>query len=156
MHRSRKKQETSPLAACLPGLIDAKGWRKKLDKYRIFQCWDEVMEPEVVHHVRPRRVAGSVLWLEVENSAWMQLMHYRKPELLVRINRCGHSFSDLRFMVAERAFSPDKKTSLDEHLKPLPPEQIERFSNMVAAIENESMRAMLTRLWLASQSSRQG
>lgn len=67
-------------------LIGKNGWEKQLDLYSIFRRWAELVPEEIAEHCWPGRIDRDVLWLEVENSAWMTELQYQRYELLEKVN----------------------------------------------------------------------
>ena len=87
---AEKGQETAGSGAdMLPQLIARRGWETQLDLHSVFPNWREIVDPETAGHCRPLKIRRGVLWLEVENSAWLQQLQL--PEAPSSGNHQRHS-----------------------------------------------------------------
>ena len=156
MDDSIRSRKTDRLSATLPGLMRDKGWGEKLDQHRVFVDWEDLVDETTAVHCRPLKVVKDVLWLEVDNSSWMQQFQYQKFFLLETLNnylKIAH-FSDIRFVVEEKKkeAAPKKEQSI-RFVAPAP-EKVERFKKQISFIEDEPTRESLLRLWYLSQACR--
>ncbi|HEX5067857.1 MAG TPA: DUF721 domain-containing protein [Myxococcota bacterium] len=53
----------------------------------IAERWERWVGPEVARRCRPTALRGEVLELEVESSAWCQVLQMRRPEMLAALRR---------------------------------------------------------------------
>ncbi len=133
-----------------------KGWEHKLDQHRVFVDWQELVDDLTAAHSRPLKVVKDVLWVEVDNSSWMQQLQYQKFYLLETLN--GYLkisfFSDIRFVVeGEKRETVAKKEPKIRFVPPSPAE-VERFKKQINSIEDEKIKESLMRLWYLSQACR--
>ncbi len=147
-----KKDKTSDLSGLLPSMVRRKGWEKQLDLHRIFPQWKELVNEDFAAHSSPLKIERDVLWLEVENSAWLQQLQYGKYELLEDLNdffRQGH-LQDIRMVLPAKkdklSFDPDKKGPTVVLDRPSP-EKIAAFQKQVDAIGDEKCREALMQYW---------
>jgi predicted nucleic acid-binding Zn ribbon protein len=149
-----KRKQPTNLTGTLPEIMRDKGWERKLDQHRVFVDWERLVDNEVALRARPLKVVRDVLWLEVENSAWMQQLQFRKIELLETMNEYLQlsRFSDLKFCVEEKKKATRKEKEHKVRFVPPPLEQIEKFEKQVSFIEDERTRDALIRFWYLSQS----
>jgi len=150
--------KTDKLSASLPEIMRDKGWERKLDQHRVFIDWQSLVDETTAAHSRPLKVVKDVLWLEVENSSWMQQLQYQKFFLLQTLNEYLKisRFSDIRFVVEEK-----KKEAVvikEKSIRFVPPStaDVERFKEQISFIEDEQIRESLMRLWYLSQACRKG
>ena len=148
--------KTDKLSASLPEIMRDKGWERKLDQHRVFIDWQSLVDETTAAHSRPLKVVKDVLWLEVENSSWMQQLQYQKFFLLQTLNEYLKisRFSDIRFVVEEK-----KKEAVvikEKSIRFVPPStaDVERFKEQISFIEDEQIRESLMRLWYLSQACR--
>lgn len=144
------------LATVLPAIMRDKGWEQKLDQHRIFLEWQDIVDEETAAHSRPLRVVKNVLWLEVENSSWMQQLQYQKFFLLETLNEylnIAH-YSDIRFSVEEKQKESVKKEEKAIRFIPPSPEKVEQFTQQISSIEDENIKESLMRLWYLAQACR--
>ncbi len=151
--RSRK---TDKLSAALPGIMKDKGWECKLDQHRVFVDWKHLVDETMAAYCRPLKVVKDVLWLEVDNSSWMQQFQYQKFFLLETLNNYLKisRFSDIRFVVEEKKKEAPAKKEQSIRFVPPSPEKVERFKAQISFIEDEPTRDSLLRLWYLSQACR--
>jgi hypothetical protein len=153
MRKRTYQYRDQSLEATFAGIIRDNDWEQKYDQYRVFAKWRELVGADTAAHTRPFKVVKDVLWLEVDNSAWMQQLQFQKIVLLDTLNeslRVSY-FSDIRFTVKKQAAREE-----GDHDKPLrrtPPSaiEIEQFEKQVAFIEDDDVREALTRYWYISR-----
>ena len=140
----------------LADLIRHKGWREKLEMHSIFPKWERVVAEHVAECARPLKIVKEVLWIEVENSTWMQQLQYEKFQILDEINRTlkYSRIRDIRFTL------PTEKGAEDEYKLPhvffesVDPSEVKRFEEQVSVIEDEPTREAMIRLWYLSRACR--
>jgi hypothetical protein len=142
------------MAELLPGLVHDKGWEKQLDLHTIFLEWQKRATEEVAEHAQPLKIERGVLWLEVENSSWMQQLQYQKLELLDRLNgflRVAR-LKDIR-MVLPKGGSKQPVAPKDAGISFVRPskEKIAAFQKQVECITDEKCREALMQFWYLSQ-----
>lgn len=151
-HRAKYKR-SGGLAGTLPGLIQEKNWERKFDQHRVFPDWQKLVDKDMAAHARPLKVVKDVLWLEVDNSAWMQQLQFQKIWLLETLNAYlkVSRFSDIRFAVRER--EPEHKKPEEKRVRFVspPPAEVEAFERQISFIEDEAVRDSLMRLWYLSR-----
>ncbi len=156
MDDSIRSRKTDRLSVTLPGLMRDKGWEEKLDQHRVFIDWEALVDQTTAAHCRPLKVVKDVLWLEVDNSSWMQQFQYQKFFLLETLNnylKRAH-FSDIRFVVEEKKKEAAPKQEQSIRFVAPSPEKVERFKKQISFIADEPIRESLLRLWYLSQACR--
>ncbi len=144
------------LAATFAGIIRDKDWEKKFDQHRVFLKWADIVDPETAACSRPLKVAGDVLWVGVDNSAWAQQLQFKKLQLLEDLNdflRVSY-FADIRFTVGQGG--EPAKADRQERPRMVPPsaEEIEKFEKQVEFIKDDNIREAMIRLWYVSRAVR--
>ncbi|MGH3665022.1 MAG: DUF721 domain-containing protein [Egibacteraceae bacterium] len=84
--RSDRGGEPAPLAALLASVRARRGWDRRLRGARVFEHWPAIAGEELARHVEPVRLAGGVLVLRAESSAWATQVRYLSAELVRRAN----------------------------------------------------------------------
>ena len=89
------------ISQLLDKLIKQKNWSKKIKQHTVFELWPEVVGQDIAQRTCPYVIRGSILWIRVSDSVWMQQLHLQKPLILEKINGRlkGAVISDLRFQV---------------------------------------------------------
>ena len=152
MDRRTKDNKQQAMAAILPGIIRDRGWEVQLDMHSIFISWRQVVDDDTAAHGRPLKISAGVLWVEVENSAWLQQIQFRKTMLLESINRTltQSKIKNIRFVLPRDDDKPKQPESRIKFVPP-PPEEVRRFEEHVAFIADQEAREALVRLWYLSK-----
>lgn len=148
----KKKNSSVNVATLLPKLVRSKGWEKQLDLHSIFPEWENLANEDFVAHARPLKIERNVLWLEVENSSWLQQFQYGKYELLGDLNGFLRlsQLKDIKMVLPSRkdklSFDPDKKGPPVRFERPSS-EKIAAFQEQVNCIDDEDCREALMQFW---------
>lgn len=134
-------------------LFRKKQWDKRLGLHAIFLDWPQVVGPEIAERTKPLVIRGTVLWIAVSDSVWMQQLHLQKQALLEQINanvRGSEKISDIRFQIdvalGEEKVTMDSPPSVDFS----PPADLEAqksFERLIAAIGDAELQTRLLTLW---------
>jgi len=149
-----KRDNQNSLAGLLPELVDEKGWAKQLDLHSIFPKWPELVGEELAAYARPLKVERAVLWLEVENSAWLQQFQYEKMELLEVLNRHLrlNRLTDIKMILPKGKSERDAQAEENRVTFVAPSRQsIVDFEKLIESINDEKCRDSLMRFWYLSQ-----
>ncbi len=155
MRDEQRKNAKKLLAAILPRVMKDNGWEARLEMHSIFPDWEKVVDETTATYAQPLKIVKETLWIEVENSAWMQQFQYQKIMLLKTIN--GHlknsKIKDIRFVLPHES----RKAKVEEpKLKFVAPprDEVEKFEEQSSFIEDEASREALVRLWYLSKACR--
>ena len=88
--------------ALFADLFKKRQWDKRLALHAVFRNWPQVVGPEIAERTAPQVIRGTVLWIAVSDSVWMQQLHLQKQALLEQINanvRGSEKISDIRFQI---------------------------------------------------------
>ncbi len=153
----RKNPKENKISRLLPGLVQDKGWERQLDLHSIFPRWQELVGEEVHRHAQPLKIEKDVLWMEVENSSWLQQLQYQKLELLDILNSCFRlaRLRDIKMILPKGSAGKNDKpkkqeASTIEFIKPSD-EKIAAFQRQVACIGDEQCREALMQFWYLAQ-----
>jgi hypothetical protein len=152
-----KKSRKQPTAAeILPHLIRESGWEIQLDLHSVFADWRKIAAPEIADHCRPVKIRRGVLWLEVENSAWLQQLRFQKHQLLEAVNATlkHSSFQDIKLILPEKNTQKNQEKSSGLCFVSPPPEAVAAFERQIAFIDDEKCREALLRFWYLAQACR--
>jgi predicted nucleic acid-binding Zn ribbon protein len=145
------------LAALLPQITHEQGWQKQLDSHRLFLRWDTLVDPTTRTHAQPVKIENSVLWLEVDNSAWMQQFQFQKIPLLETLNAALSlsRLTDIRFILSD--CHGDRKPMVPKVSFIHPdPADCDVFYEQISSIEDDTIRDALMSLWYQSHSCQRG
>ena len=74
------------LSALLEQTLSRFGLDRRLDDYRVWQAWDEVVGRTISRNAQPVRLDGTRLIVTVRSSTWLQELSLLQRELVSRIN----------------------------------------------------------------------
>jgi len=148
MAASRKKS-TPALTGVLPGVVRDHGWDKQLDLHSTFPRWRELLGDDVADHSKPLKVERGVLWIEVENSSWLQQIQYMKLELLELLNEALRltRYKDLKMVLPKGAWQPEADEGPRMSFVRPSEEAVEAFREQVQCIADEGCREALMQFW---------
>jgi hypothetical protein len=150
----RKRKKYYQLADVLPEVSRHQGWNVKLDMHSFFPKWQDIVGEEVAGCSKPLKIVKDTLWLEVENSTWMQQLQFEKLRILEAINVTLKisRIRDIRF-VLPRDHEDGGKERIPV-LRYIPPdtEELQEFEKQASIIEDEASRNALVRLWYLAKS----
>ena len=154
-----KNDQQNSISAVLPWLTRDMGWDKQLDQHSIFIKWEDIVDEDFREHSQPQKIERGILWLEVENSSWLQQFQYAKMELMESLNRCLKLTS-----IHEIKMVLPKDDIFKKHIQPGPrvsfvrpeAEKVTAFQKQVECIPDEKCREALMQFWyLASACKRE-
>ena len=134
-------------------LFKKRQWDKRLALHAVFKNWPQVVGPEIAERTEPQVIRGTVLWIAVSDSVWMQQLHLQKQALLEQINanvRGSEKISDIRFQIdavlgEEKVVAESPKPVAAP--QPIDSEKQKGFEGMIAAIGDGELRTRLLALW---------
>lgn len=139
----------------MPDVVRHHGWEMKLDMHSFFPKWNKVVGKQVSECSRPLKIVKNILWLEVENSAWMQQLQFEKAQILEDINKTLKisRIRDIKFILPDES---DKVEPQEQKLTFVSPDPLDlhAFEKQAAIIEDEEARDALVRLWYLSKACR--
>jgi predicted nucleic acid-binding Zn ribbon protein len=141
------------LETLLPQLSQQHGWEEQLDLHSIFVHWHELVDGETAKHCQPLKIVKKVLWLEVENSAWLQQLQFQTVVLLDIFNKSlrRSRLKGLRFVVAEKEKQEEEKEEPSLRYVQPPARDIAAFEKQAGSIPDKDVRDALVRFWYLSQ-----
>lgn len=149
-------QKTTKIDSLLADLFRKKQWDKRLGLHAVFEKWPEIVGGEIAWRAQPHLIRGTVLWVTVSDSVWMQQLHLQKVQLLANINRSlpgDEKISDLRFQLdarLDRERQEEEKAPEPQPPKPIDPEEKRAFERLLSGIPEEETRKRLLSLWIKS------
>ncbi len=74
----------------------------KYQQYRaLLQCWETVIEAQIVQQTRPLYIQRQVLWVATSSAVWAQQLSLQRPTLLQQLNaHLREPLVDIRFSSA--------------------------------------------------------
>jgi hypothetical protein len=142
-----KKNELSFLGDSLPAIYATKRWKHQWRLFRLVQDWPTIIGTEVARLTAPAFFRQDVLWIFVQDSAWMQHMQFIKLDLMARVNKImtEQPVTDIRWLLQPEILPVPERHTPAPH--PVDPEQEQLFHVMTEGIDNQECRQALQRLW---------
>lgn len=81
-----KRSRPTRLSSLLEQTLSRFGLDRRLDDYRVWQAWDEVVGRTISRNAQPVRLDGARLVVAVKSSTWLQELSLLQRELIVRLN----------------------------------------------------------------------
>jgi hypothetical protein len=136
----------------LPDVLRDRGWQTQVELHTIFPNWSKVVDETTAAHAQPLKIVKGTLWVEVENSAWLQQFQFQKKFLLKSINGFlrGVEIRDIRFVLPQIEPEPEVAEPQIRFVAP-PPDKLQLFEEQVAFIEDKETREALIRFWYLSK-----
>lgn len=143
-----EKGDLLPLHAIFPQVYALKQWTTPWRLVRLIQDWPAVVGTEVARLTAPAFFRRDVLWIYVQDSAWMHHFQFVKTDLLARINQylSDTPISDLRWQLqSEQPAVPQSAPS--QPCRNIDQDRERDFQQLSASIANPECREALRRLW---------
>lgn len=154
----RKKTKKNNLAEILPAISRDNGWEKQLDLHAIFPNWEKLVGGEIAEHTQPLKIERGVLWIEVDNSSWLQQLQYEKLGLLDNLNNFLQltTLKDIKMILPKGEWRAAKPPAKVTFVRP-DAKKVAEFERQVACIADEKCREALMQFWyLAEACKRDG
>lgn len=146
-------KEITRVGHLLTAISREKNWTDRLGLHVVFLCWNDAVGGDVARRAQPQVIRGTVLWVNVTDSVWMQQLHLEKATLLDRLNRriCGaKKLTDIRFRLAgsrERTVDGGPLPTPRPPKRPPDPQKAREFEELLESLGDEEAKEVLRRFW---------
>jgi hypothetical protein len=121
----------------------------KLDGYRIWPLWHEMVGEQIARRAQPERIRNRVLFIRVASSTWMQQLQTMKPVLLEKIHKITRqsSIEDIRFSLGEvtapspTAVEPLAAKQAEVMLKP-------EMEDQIGSVQDAELRELIRNIMM--------
>jgi hypothetical protein len=146
-----RQSEIGPadIKGLLARVIGKKKWQRRMELHGVFRHWNEVVGPDISMRAQPAYLRGTVLWVEVSDSIWMQQLHLQKLLLLDLITRRlgTDGITDIRFRLNCKLGCATKAAPAPRQVRPVDPRKLAEFEQHLALLRDEEVKNSLRRLW---------
>ena len=106
----RSTSRPTEVGKLVGGVLRKAGLADGLEKASASMQWPERVGRAIAAVTRVRSVSGSTVFVEVQSSAWLQELTFRKVEILERMNEghAGRPFERIVFLLAEDGVEGEK------------------------------------------------
>jgi hypothetical protein len=141
------KGDLVALGNLFSGVYSAKKWTSQWRLFRLVRDWPAIVGVEVARLTSPAFFRREILWIHVQDSAWMHHLQFVKTDLLTRINRSldEQPIADIRWQLQTQPPSQPERYLAPPHA--VDGEQEQSFCRMTESIANQECREALQRLW---------
>lgn len=151
-----KKKKYAKVSGFLPELVRHKGWQVKLEQHSFFPVWEDVVGEDLARCSRPVKVVKNVLWLEVDNSTWMQQLQFDKMRILEAVNSTlsKSRIKDIKFTLPTKEAQDLEQKSTELTFVAPDQQELKKFEQQVGCIKDDAARESLVRLWYLTKACR--
>ena len=153
MAKAKKPENIGDL---LGGLFRQRNWQGRLGMPALFSFWDEAVGEGIALRAQPDLIRGTVLWLRVSDSIWMQQLHLSKNLIMEKVNtRLGESkITDIRFRIDPTLGKPKPPPEPEPPPLPVDQDRLRQAEEMFAALPDKELQKTLRRLWIKTETRR--
>ena len=129
----------------ITALAKQPGWTQYQRYYRLYQYWNEMVDPKIVFHTRPLYIRRDLLWVATSSAVWAQNLSLQRNLFLKNINAQfpEEPLVDIRFSSAEwhnsrlvaDTFVESSHPSKIDFLAPSPQTASDNFTTPVTALQ---------------------
>ncbi|MGI6657164.1 MAG: DUF721 domain-containing protein [Desulfobulbus sp.] len=133
----------------LPALYSRRQWTQPERIGKLTRDWPAIVGEQVAKLTEPAFFRHDVLWIHVQDAAWMHHLQFVKLEWLERINRAlaDEPVRDLRWRLAPQPPPFESRARAPVHSRPIDPAREQAFFAQTEAITDPDCREALRRLW---------
>lgn len=146
--RKRNKNWT-PIRSVIENSLVKMGFKKRVDQYKLWESWDNIVGPAVSRNARPSRWQGNQLVITVRHSSWVQELSYLKSNLINMIKEKipEINITKIRFEVGDITDKTcEKNTGSGDTKRGLPNGAEDFIAEVSGEIKDEETRKVIRRL----------
>ncbi len=149
-------QGMEDVGSLLAGLFRRRNWQRRLGLHALFSFWDEVVGEELARRAQPDLIRGTVLWVRVSDSVWMQQLSLTRTVLVAKLNErlTGDQLTDIRFRIDAALGRPAPEPPPREPAPLVDQARLRQAEALFASLADDQLRATLRRLWLKTETRR--
>ncbi len=134
---------------CLQALYSSKKWQGQWELFLLVREWPQIVGDPLGKVTRPAYFRHDVLWVFVENSAWMQHVQLLKPSILEQVNQAlpQRQIADLRWLLQSVVAQSPELTDPVRVPEELDPRRQTQIKEMTSTVDDTECRDALYRLW---------
>jgi len=103
-------KKLEPIGAILNRFLAESGLEDQIQTANMLQLWAKTVGPAAASHTRALTIKEGTLYVEVDNSAWLQQLTYLKKCYIEKLNEQAGSRSirNIHFKMANQELKPNK------------------------------------------------
>lgn len=131
--RRHRMQNPAAAGSVLDSLTRKMGVHERLEPYRAWKVWAEVVGPQTAQHAQPFRLRAGVLEVRVDHPVWMQQLQLLKPRILERLNRAiaPGVLADIHLRHGQPELPVSRVPPAEEKRVPLTAEEMEELNRFL-------------------------
>jgi predicted nucleic acid-binding Zn ribbon protein len=79
--------EIKDLASVLKSIVSDLNIEGELDKYKIFNHWEEIVGKEIAKNAKPQRIADKTLYVVSISPIWANELNMMSQSIIAKINK---------------------------------------------------------------------
>jgi predicted nucleic acid-binding Zn ribbon protein len=97
----KPRSDPQDIASVIKRFVSDSEMASKLQKYSIFNHWDEIVGEGIGSRTKPEKISRDTLYISVTNSTWANELRMMSAQLLFKINNFigTEAIKELRFKV---------------------------------------------------------
>jgi hypothetical protein len=132
-----------------------------LEGAAIWRVWDEAVGPQISARAQPLSFQAGLLWVVVQNAAWMQELQFQAETLMDALNRNVGSAMVREIRFRQGRFSPRKTNTPPAEpdlleSSPPPPETVDSVREYARRIQDPELREIAERIGLRAAARNPG
>lgn len=157
--RKRSSRRRASAGELVGELLDRHGASRELREHRIVARWPELVGERVASRTTPDGLAKGILWVRVQNSAWLHELSFLRADIAERVNQALGDpplVTEVRFhMGGRRAVAADDALAPTVAIRrappterPLPPpatgDRLAAIEAETAGVADDELRRLIT------------
>ncbi len=131
----------------------ANNWKSQWELFSLNDRWHEIVGGEIATVTRPAFFRKNVLYIYVENSSWMQQVHFLRLELQAKINKEleDKQIDDIRWLLKPREPEERKANTTPPVVRSVDQVSCQHMKQLMEYIQDEECMKALYKLWHSSK-----
>ncbi len=146
------KKQPDHIGFVLGEVVGQKKWASRFELHSVFAFWEEIVGSDIAAQAKPFKMHGTVLWVEVAESVWLQQLQFLKMAFIENINArfADVGLTDIRFSLKQHRNDPIDEAFEFPQPGPGPTEaDVAQFDQTVRAISDPELKESMRRCWAA-------
>lgn len=150
----KKEKYPKTLKEVLGPLSSRLGLKERVQEMKIGDLWEKAVGKALAERTEPARLKDRILFVKVENSVWMQQLHFLKEVMMQKINEHlkENFIIDLRFFIGEITRPQAKREEGEEPADQQPGRDLDtserqRIEKEIGKVRDRELQEILLRIY---------
>lgn len=109
IHQRRSRLIAKPIGSVIRRLLASTGYAETQGAAQLLEQWQQAVGPELAKLSRPGNVARGILQVHVANSSVMQEVHFRKKQILAKLQKAGATSKITKLKIRIEQWETDER-----------------------------------------------